>query len=617
MLCVSALESNPPIEKSNEINKLQKSLAKGKFVVDEPEIDSLSKEPILKNLSLAFSTDENENGNILIKEDILPHEVNDKKTKQNIVRSNSKGSNTASSVVDLPLANGSNSSLNSHDISRKSYEEVPYHSKLNLSCSSIRPGDNNSRGSLDKSIHYSFSEDESFDYNSHLSEIDRNEDIKDLRVKLKKAIKSLDKKKKDLTLAAVIGQCLLEANTNLKTLNYKLMNKRDIDGSSISSSYLFNSEIDSPSAIHYIKKSNNNNTRVYTGVGRQEKNHLNLFPDNGSLDENTYNSVVEYHEENYNRVIKQLTDINNQLENHNLDLKRQVNDLEGVVKDTKNKYNRGLVESEKKLNEMEDKLNTMTELNNKLLKDNQDLIKEFNSKNNTNKNEIKQEQKLIDSLYNELYDMQHKIEEVNNSKEKCEKKYEKLNMEYIKSKDEIGELKKLQEQNKIIEQVNNEQENRIRELNDYMEYQRDYISKLENQLLFCTFNPVQNNKMSTELLKKIEEDDMEGRIVELTNEEENSKTNDDDSGSNDRESHTDDDGQNNDSFLNSSNDLSEEDNYKEEDDRHEEQIFKKNLNKRRIRANENDDSNNRYQNSQLVLYSPNIFHQRCLHWQMD
>ena len=37
---------------------------------------------------------------------------------------------------------------------------------------------------------------------------------------------------------------------------------------------------------------NNNNVRVYTGVGRQEKDHVNLFTDNGSLDENTYNSVV-------------------------------------------------------------------------------------------------------------------------------------------------------------------------------------------------------------------------------------------------------------------------------------------------------------------------------------
>jgi len=144
--------------------------------------------------------------------------------------------------------------------------------------------------------------------------------------------------------------------------------------------------------------------------------------------------ILEYHEDNYNRVIKQLTDINNQLECNNFDLRKQVNDLEEVVKETKNKYNRGLVESEKKLNEMEEKLNTMTELNNKLFKDNQDLMKEF-SNNNHNKNiEIKQERNLIDTLYNELYDMQQKIEEVNNSKEKCEKKYEKLNMEYIKSK---------------------------------------------------------------------------------------------------------------------------------------------------------------------------------------
>jgi len=124
-----------------------------------------------------------------------------------------------------------------------------------------------------------------------------------------------------------------------------------------------------------------------------------------------------------------------------LDLRRQVNDLEEVVKDTKNKYNRGLVESEKKLNEMEVKLNTMTELNDKLFKDNQDLIKEFSHNNNYKNNEIKQEQKLIDSLYNELYDMQHKIEEVNKSKENCEKKYEKLNMEYIKSQGIIILLK--------------------------------------------------------------------------------------------------------------------------------------------------------------------------------
>lgn len=124
-----------------------------------------------------------------------------------------------------------------------------------------------------------------------------------------------------------------------------------------------------------------------------------------------------------------------------MDLRRQVNDLEEVVKDTKNKYNRGLVESEKKLNEMEVKLNTMTELNDKLFKDNQDLIKEFSHNNNYKNNEIKQEQKLIDSLYNELYDMQHKIEEVNKSKENCEKKYEKLNMEYIKSQGIIILLK--------------------------------------------------------------------------------------------------------------------------------------------------------------------------------
>jgi len=55
-----------------------------------------------------------------------------------------------------------------------------------------------------------------------------------------------------------------------------------------------NSELDpSSSLIQNHKKFNQHgNVRVYTGVGRQEKNHINLIPENESLDENTYNSVV-------------------------------------------------------------------------------------------------------------------------------------------------------------------------------------------------------------------------------------------------------------------------------------------------------------------------------------
>jgi len=594
MICTTVAEYNTDIK--NNSNHQQHSLKKASKAKDkEVSNESINvKEPLLKDLSLAFSTSNNENGNISFHSS--PTGLNQNDNEKNLVQSHS------SSMIDLPLANGSSHSLhpNHQDANKLSYDDVRNCSGMSLSCSSIRSEEHliHSKSSIDSENGSPLSEDESFIYNSHLSEIDRNEDIKDLRIKLKKAIKSLDKKKNDLTLAAVIGQCLLEANTNLKTLNYKLMNKRDQDGSSVGS---MNSEIDPPSSLIQNHKNNvehdyNNRTRVYTGVGRQENKHVNLIPENSSLDENTYNSVVEYHEENYNRVIKQLTDINNQLENNNLDLRRQVNDLEEVVKTTKNKYNRGIVESEKKLNEMEIKLNTMTEINNQLLKDNQDLIKEYNTSNNYKNNEIKQEQKLIDSLYNELYDMQQKIEEVNNSKEKCEKKYEKLNKEYIKSQGEIDELKKVQEQNKIIEQINTEQENRIQELHEYMEYQRDYISRLENQLFFSVFNPMNNKLLKDE--KIIENDN---RIVELIDEEE--KKHESDINSVNGKSIKDEEEKKYESDINSVNgksikDLTNtEDSIQEHDDRNGNSIVFSN--------NRNNENENHYQNSQLVLYSPN------------
>jgi len=51
-----------------------------------------------------------------------------------------------------------------------------------------------------------------------------------------------------------------------------------------------NSELDpSSSLIQNHKKFNQHgNVRVYTGVGRQEKNHINLIPENESLDESGY-----------------------------------------------------------------------------------------------------------------------------------------------------------------------------------------------------------------------------------------------------------------------------------------------------------------------------------------
>ncbi|ORX82276.1 hypothetical protein BCR32DRAFT_279069 [Anaeromyces robustus] len=591
MLCATIPKNNISEKDNNQINlkKDNSNLFKEKSIDKKPE-------SLLHDLSLAFATN-NEKGNIIFKDNSFnQNNINE----EEIIKNNYKPTKS-NSTVDLPLANGSNSSLNSYDISKISCEDISSHNKLsNLSCSSIRSVEYNNnanvKNSLENNTQISMSEDESFIYNSHLSEIDRNEDIKDLRIKLKKAIKSLDKKKNDLTLAAVIGQCLLEANTNLKSINNKLMN-HDNDKSSISSSYMLTSDMDPSSSSIINKKTNsnskNNKIRVYTGIGRQEKNHLNLYPENGSLDENTYNSVVEYHEENYNKLIKKLTDINNQLENSNFDLRRQVNDLEEVVKNTKNKYNRGLLESEKKLTEMEDKLNVMTELNNKLFKDNHDLMKEFSNNNNNKNNDIEQEQKLIDSLYNELYDMQHKIEEVNNNKEKCEKKYEELNKEYIKSQDEIDELKKVQEQNKIIEQVYNEQENRIKELHEYMEYQRDYISRLENQLFFCTFNPVNNQKINNKKFIDFNNDNMKDRIIEITVDE---------------STESDKDESENDNFDDISN---------ENDDSNIVEGNINNIENNRILTNDqvknNNNKNNntdaRFQNSQLVLYSPNIFHQ--------
>ncbi len=50
---------------------------------------------------------------------------------------------------------------------------------------------------------------------------------------------------------------------------------------------IYNNYIDSSSS-----SIQNDKVRVYEGVGRQVKNHLDIFPGNGNIDENTYNSVV-------------------------------------------------------------------------------------------------------------------------------------------------------------------------------------------------------------------------------------------------------------------------------------------------------------------------------------
>ncbi|OUM68381.1 hypothetical protein PIROE2DRAFT_3982 [Piromyces sp. E2] len=200
MLCAAApeyisnIKGNTNDDNHNSLKKSSSKATKGKAIFNEPDN---TQEPLLKDLSLAFSTNDNNNGNISFNNqhhDLL----NENDNEQKVIRNYSNESNHSSSIVDLPLANGSSSSLNLnvHDISKLSYDDIPYHSGMSLSCSSIRPVEqhNNSKSSIDNGSH--FSEDESFVYNSHLSEIDRNEDIKDLRIKLKKAIKSLDKKKK-------------------------------------------------------------------------------------------------------------------------------------------------------------------------------------------------------------------------------------------------------------------------------------------------------------------------------------------------------------------------------------------------------------------------------------
>jgi len=194
MLCAAAPEYNI----DNEISNIKKpNLSNEKLVSTEDE-----KKFLLKNLSLAFASDNNKNGSIIMDDNSI-HRMNESNIIKEQSNNDKKGINNTneSEMVDLPLANGNNSYINSQDISRISYEDIPSHSKLNMSISSIRPNDNlnGSNSSLDKPLRSSsYSEDESFIYNSHLSEIDRNEDIKDLRIKLKKAIKSLDKKKKGI-----------------------------------------------------------------------------------------------------------------------------------------------------------------------------------------------------------------------------------------------------------------------------------------------------------------------------------------------------------------------------------------------------------------------------------
>jgi len=175
----------------------------------------------------------------------------------------------------------------------------------------------------------------------------------------------------------------------------------------------------------------------------------------------------------------------------------------------------------------------------------------------------------------------------------------------------------VQEQNKLIEQINNEQENRIKELHEYMEYQRDYISKLENQLFFCTFNPVQHQKLSNNKIIN-QEDIIDNRIVELTDDDDD---NDNDNNENNGSDEITDSSSKNSSIgiSNDENDNDNENDFIGDNDNEndfignnanavQEQVITSNT---KSRENEEDKSNNnmKYQNSQLVLYSPNIFQQ--------
>jgi len=102
-----------------------------------------------------------------------------------------------------------------------------------------------------------------------------------------------------------------------------------------------------------------------------------------------------------------------------------------------------------------------------------------------------------------------------------------------------------------------------------MDYQRDYISRLENQLFFCTFNPINNPKMNNNLLK-YEEDN---RIVEI------------------KDSDNSDDHESNYNSNQIDNNVSQ------------------NLDNQTSIEEENHPNIDNNQNSQLVLYNPSVFHQ--------